>query len=389
MIRVLFVDHERRVLDALRRLLRPMRREWEMEFVATSERALKRMDDDPFDVIVADLQMPGMSGIDLLTRVKAEHPETVRLVLSSRIDQESSLRLIGLAHQFLAKPCDPEHLKVVVKRAAALRERLRNEDLLRVVAGISHLPSMPALYSELIALVESERSTLAEIGDVVGRDPGMAAKVLQLVNSSFFGLRRRVTDAAQAVSFVGLDNLVALVLGRHIFGELEAASAAGVSVTRMYERTLAIAGAAKQIAFLEDVDQHVANEFFLAGLLHDSGRLVLAANYPEAFLAASASDEESVIAAEIAELGTSHQEVGAYLLGLWGLPDVVVEAAAFHHDPSNAPSDQFAALTAVHVAQAVIDAESGAPDLDWDYLKSVGVDDRVDAWVKDAATALT
>ena len=384
MTRIVFVDDEQRVLDGLRRLLRPMRRQWEMEFIDDPQEALDRIDDEPFDIVVTDMRMPHLDGLAVLERVKEKHPDMVRFVLSGHTDLESSLRMTGLAHQFLAKPCDPEHLKLVVTRASLLREKLRSESLLKLVSGISALPSRPEVVAELMTLVEPPNSALSEIGAVIARDPGMTAKVLQLVNSSFFGLRRRVTDPVQAVSFVGLDNLVALVLGDHLFTELDAVSEAGVDVAAMHDLTTAVAVGARAIAAAEGLDREIHPEYFLAGMLHDAGQLVMAANFPDRYRNVLAS-EGPPLDAERAEFGATHEDVGAYLIGLWGLPDTVVEAAAFHHDPSPTPASGLTPVTAVHVARAAVTGDESA--LDWDYLRGIGVEDRVSDWMEVAARA--
>ena len=223
MTRILFVDDDPAVLEGIRRALRLFRREWKLVFATDSSSALAQAEEGAFDVVVADLRMPGMDGVRLLAAFKARWPETVRIALSGFLDRRASAQLTGIVHQYLAKPCDPALLLSVVRRATQLRDRLTDESLLRLVSGISRLPSMPALYTEVMQLVQDADSTVADIASVVARDPAMTAKVLQLVNSSFFGLRRRVTDPVQAVKLIGLDNLASLVLGVGLFARLRRA----------------------------------------------------------------------------------------------------------------------------------------------------------------------
>src|SRR5689334_7179510 len=114
--RVLFVDDEPLVLQALQRMLRPFRNEWEMSFVDNGGDALKLMAEMPFHVVVTDMRMPGMNGADLLLKVQEVYPKTVRLILSGHADKELILKCVGTAHQFLSKPCEPETLRAAVKR---------------------------------------------------------------------------------------------------------------------------------------------------------------------------------------------------------------------------------------------------------------------------------
>jgi DNA-binding NtrC family response regulator len=117
MSRIIFVDDEPRVLEALRRGLRIMRDEWEMSFVSSGMDALGLMNEKQFDAIVSDMMMPGMSGQELLERVKSTHPTVARIVLSGHCDQEAAFRLIGSDHFFLSKPCSRDLLKQTIELA--------------------------------------------------------------------------------------------------------------------------------------------------------------------------------------------------------------------------------------------------------------------------------
>src|SRR5262249_34954838 len=108
--RILFVDDEPQVLEGLQRILYPLPREWKMEFVASGNEALKRLGETEFDVLVTDVRMPEMSGIELLAEVVERYPQVIRMVLSGTVDQDLTLRSAALAHQYLVKPCDAQAL---------------------------------------------------------------------------------------------------------------------------------------------------------------------------------------------------------------------------------------------------------------------------------------
>ncbi len=115
MDRVLFVDDEQRVLDGLRRMLRTMRNEWEMEFVASGSSALRTLDERKFDVIVTDMRMPEMDGFTLLSQVSEKYPELLRIALSGQSELESQVCSSGLVHSYLAKPCPLSELTETVR----------------------------------------------------------------------------------------------------------------------------------------------------------------------------------------------------------------------------------------------------------------------------------
>ncbi|MGO9689473.1 MAG: response regulator, partial [Syntrophobacteraceae bacterium] len=181
---ILFVDDEPMVLDGLRRMLRGMRNEWEMEFVTNGHDALKILDTKRFNVIVTDMRMPGMDGCQLLNHVKELHPQLVRIVLSGHSDKDMILKSIGPAHQFLSKPCDAETIKTTVARVCSMREIMEDETLIKVVSAVESLPSLPEFYSEVVDEVNSAEGSLDRVGEIISRDSGMSAKILQLVNSA-------------------------------------------------------------------------------------------------------------------------------------------------------------------------------------------------------------
>ena len=381
MKRVLFVDDEKRVLDGLRRSLRPLRKTWEMRFELEAGVALQQMNDWPPDIVVSDIRMPGMDGVQFLQEVRNRYPEAVRIVLSGQADRQATMRLTGVAHQYLAKPCDPGELQEVVARAGALREKLTARPLIELVSGLSDLPSMPTLYAELMRVIDQPDSTMEDIASVVSRDPGMTAKILQLVNSSFFGIRRKITKPSEAASLLGIDTISALVLGHQMFSAVPRGTVLGAAVDRLYEDTMAVAAAARAIARSLKRSSDFTNECYLAGVLHDCGRLVLAANRPTDYLQilklAKEADRD-LLEVELEVLGATHQDVGAYLVGLWGLSDSVVEAAAFHHSPSAASSRSLNPLAIVHIARASVGDDD---EVDAVYAAETSITSAIDEWL--------
>jgi CheY-like chemotaxis protein len=249
MRRVLFVDGDASVLDGMRRVLHKLRNEWEMHFVDGAVVALEMLDSaGPFDVIVSDMSMPGMNGADLLEVVRDRHPGVVRIILSGRTDADLALRMATCAHQFLTKPCDSDVLKAVVTRSIALHQRLRDERLKEFVGGMRTLPALPRTYLDLSAAMACEQVTIAEVASIVERDSAIAVKILQLVNSSFFGLQREVNTLRDAVSFLGLTTIKSLVLQYGVLEEFRPDQAAPSFDIQEHQRhSLDVAHLAREI----------------------------------------------------------------------------------------------------------------------------------------------
>jgi|SRR5579871_320137 len=389
MKKILFVDDEPNVLDGLRRLLHPMRHEWQVAFATSGAEALEMLAGEPFDVIVSDMRMPGMNGVELLTEVKRRHPHLVRIMLSGHADQEDLLRSVGPTHQFLSKPCDTETLKATVARACALRSLLANERLHKLITRMDMLPSPVFVYTQILEAIQAPDASARKIGEMVARDIGLTAKILQMVNSAFFGIPRRVSDPVQAVCLLGLDVIQSLVLSIHVFSRFDQDKVPPEFVEAIWRHSMTVGKLARRFAATRSTDRHALDEAFTAGMLHDVGKLALAANLGGSYrqlLEIAHQQQITAVRVEAAALGATHAEVGAYLMGLWGLPDSIVEALAFHHSPSESPQRLFGPLAVVHVADCLVaeiqpeDSVTAGSALDTDYLAALGLADTIPAW---------
>lgn len=351
--RVIFVDDEEQILAGLKRMLRPLREEWGMDFAQSGPEALEKMEQEPFDVIVTDMRMPGMDGAQLLRIVSDRYPDMVRIVLSGYANEDLVYKSVPFTHQYLAKPIEADKLKAVVSRALALRSLLKNETIKKLVTRIDTLPSMPKLYMSLLEELKSPEASTKSIGNIISKDLGMTAKILKLVNSAYFGIRRHVQSPEQAVMFLGLNTIKAIVLSTEIFSQYDEKKLQNFSLEKLYNHSVTVGSFAKIIAEAEVDNKKNIGDSLMAGMLHDLGKLILIDNLPEQYslvLEQCQNDGKLVWEVEQDLFGVSHAEVGAYLLGLWGLPDDIVEAVAYHHHPSHCVHQSFSPLTAVHVA---------------------------------------
>ena len=282
-IRVLFVDDEPRVLEGLKRMLRPKRNEWQMTFVGSAQAALDALKAEPCEVVVTDMRMPGMSGAELLEVVQREYPDTIRLILSGQAETESVMKALGVSHQFLSKPCDADILQGTIARAFTLRDLAGNPAVKTLVARINKLPTLPATYQRLVECLKSPNADMDDVAKIISHDPSMSARLLKVVNSAYFGLAKPVADVARAGALLGLDRIMALVLGQGIFSGGEMPQVRGFSLEALWAHSLATATAAHRIAIDEDLDKEQVAAAFLAGMLHDIGKLVLAMGMPNEY----------------------------------------------------------------------------------------------------------
>lgn len=393
---ILFVDDEPNILQGLQRMLQPLHDEWDMTFVQSGADALAHLARAPVDVIVSDMRMPGMDGAQLLTEVMHQYPEVMRIILSGQVSREVVMKTVGPTHHHLAKPCDPESLKILVNQTSALQALLTNVTLKGLVASLKSLPSLPSLFLEIVEALKAPEVSIHQIADIIGKDVGMTAKILQLVNSAFFGLRRRVDDLPRALSLLGVDTIKSLVLSLHVFSQCDQTMLNRYALHTLWDHSFATGACARLIARAEKQAQHVVDAVVTAGMLHDCGKLVLVTNLPDVYgetLRLAQNQHLPAWEAERIRFGATHAEVGAYLLGTWGLPTTIVEALAFHHCPTRAMEKVFSPLTAVHLADALVHAqqatagESSSASIDLDYLTALGLADRLPVW-KEQCTIL-
>ena len=224
-------------------------------------------------------------------------------------------------------------------------------------------------------------TTLVEVAEIISKDPGMTAKILKLVNSAFFGLRRDIANMQEATSYLGIEAIKSLVLTVNAFSQFEGRQREAIPIGEIWSHSLLVGSGAKLIAKTESCPTSVQERCFVAGVLHDIGKLVLAVNFSDEYLELlrTIKSGNALCGAERARFGADHAEIGGVLLGLWGLPGAVVDAIALHHRPCASPVKHFTALTAVHSANAFAhgleDQISKEP-----YLSELQLRDRLGVW---------
>lgn len=322
--RIIFVDDEPSVLGGLRRQLWDRRNDWSMEFAPGGEEALAYLEAGPADVIVSDMRMPVMDGAALLEQVRLRWPATVRILLTGYADQEQGLRSAGSAHQFLNKPCDAATLRSALTHALELKALVPDPALQGDLARLVALPVLNGMQQRIQQELNRVDASLRRLGDLVEHDPGLSAKVLQIVNSASMALPQRVLRPAQAVALLGMDHVRSLWHALNVHRVLGQPGSAPSSVELGHGEQVALAARAA----LHPLGDEAAHLGFSAGLLHDVGALALQHCRPEAWRSCQGANSPEM---ERSACGADHASAGAYLLGLWGLESRVVQAVARHH----------------------------------------------------------
>ncbi len=389
--RILFVDDDELILRSVERVLRRPAAEsgWELCFANDGEAALLEMARAPVEVILCDANMEKMSGATLLRRVQERDPSVVRILLSGHTGLDLLRTALPYAHQFLPKPCDGQLLKSTLDSACAVRGLLARPEMRQLVGSSNDLPSAPRTFIELSNALSNPNTSARSVADIVERDIAISARVLQLVSSAFYGLPRAVTSVGGAVAYLGVEVIKAIVLSVEVGRMFPVTqSVADFSVDALQRHGTRVSQLAKRLLGYEPG----GDVLLVAGLLQDTGQLVLASRAASRFaiaLSTSHSRKQPLFELETEMFGASHAEIGAYLLGLWGLPQRVVHAVANHLEPQRSGSRIFDAAAALYVANllandpdvpALEEVPPHSVALDLAFLRAIGVAHQLEEW---------
>jgi putative nucleotidyltransferase with HDIG domain len=383
--RILFVDDEplmREFYAMVGSILGP---EYEVFTAPGGKEGLEFLENTPVDIVVSDLVMPEMNGQEFMTAVSHDHPESMRIVISAHEDQLTVAQCLMFGHRYFSKPFDLKGLAAVLKRICHLKHQVGSEKLKRVISGLGAIPTPPRIYLHLTEALNSPYSSIDEVGEIVQQDAGLTLKLLQIANSVHFGAARRIVTPMEAVQMVGLEILRGLVLCIHAFKFYQDKNFKSLSPSELWDHSLRTAAVARKLARYENLPDTLCEEAFISGLLHDIGKLVMAANADTEYqIVMQRSRAEGVPVDRIEQeiFGATHAQVGAYLLGLWGLPEPVVNNVELHHSLDLVSNSGFCPAAAIHIAQFLDRSSNRISQLDTHFLKKIGVENRVSEWEK-------
>ncbi len=346
---------------------------------ASAERLLQA---SPLDAVIVDGAFPGVTPEHLFKSAASLCPAAFRLALSGNFEHGSMMRTMGYAHQNLWKPCSLVDLRSALARAFALRDTLRNDRLKLLIAQINTLPVLPRLYLDFLDEVRQRSPSTERLGNIIRQDISLCSKILQLVNSAFFGLPHKLNSPDEGLLYLGLENVRVLVLSIQVFSLFDQSKVKQFSMEALWEHSWKVGGLARNIASLEKRPTEEIETAFTAGLLHDLGKLILLCGVPQAWqeaLELARTRPVPLWQAERERLCATHAEVGAALLAIWGIADPIVEAVAFHHEPELSGSNAFCALTAVHAANLLVN--DGAAQVSA-HLEALGLTEKFERWRK-------
>jgi len=354
---------------------------WEPAFAHSLEEAMSLLSEREFHAVVAAELVHG-GGVEVfLQEVNEKWPHIARLTLTSG-PFSRPVRPSLTTVQAVLDECGPEQLEASIERSANVHAIVSNPMTAAIAGHVDSLPTLPAVYRDVVNAASQEDASAAAVAAALQRDPALCLRVLQVVNSVMFGLRRRISSVQQAAAYLGIELIKSIVVTAEIFKSAERSDVGGFSLRRFQDYSLKIATLASEFA----ATRGLSEEAFSAGLLHDVGKLVLSLTRGTEFtkvllrVAATGEDAESV---EREVIGVSHSDAGAHLLWSWGIPFPIVESVAMHHATELAGGHPSELVAIVHAAEALYNIHAcGEPEatLDVALLERAGMLEELEGW---------
>ena len=379
--RLLFVDDEPILRELYSALGDSLGHGHEIQTAASGQEGLKLLGERNFDIVVSDLAMPEMDGVEFLNSVVRKYPESARIVVSGFADRMKVAECLTIGHRFFTKPLNFKALLALLLRICKYSYLVADERIRKIVCGNDALPTPPETYLRLNETLDSPYADLDEVGKVVEQDPGLSTKLLHIVNSAQFGISRQIVTPTEAVQILGVEVLKALMLGVKAFSHYDENPFLKSTFKDLWSHSLEVAVAARKLGAVAGLRAKDCEECFLAGLLHDIGKLILAANAEREYGLVLELSKKASLHLHQAETGIfacTHAHIGAYLLALWGLPDSVIRAVEHHHSLEQANLTGFDPLMAVHLAQNL--RPERKKQLEMPVLRKLGMEERIPEW---------
>lgn len=351
-------------------------------FVADDhDAAFDRLAREKFDCVFCCSQSGPEAAVNFLTEVWNRTPTVSRFVLAPSIDPETQVRCAFGAHHYLATPLQPRAVQNAIEEAALKYEILPNYRVQLLISHIRHLPSRPSIYFEVLRELHSPNADPAVVAELIQKDIGIASKLLQIVNSVFYGRAEAVHDIEEAVLFLGFDVTASVVLSLEALSRFEKIQPLNSLADEIWAHSQTLAELARKISQSFGQKRSASDKVYLAGLLHDIGKLVLAHNFPEEYrkiTSIAEKEKRPLVEVEREILDLTHADAGAYLLAVWGLPLPIVQAVSFHHAPADAVTQNFSPAAALHIAEHVLESDKPLDEIIGSYPQELGLFENTD-----------
>lgn len=385
---VLFVDDDRNTLAYYQKLVEGKKSRWRALFADNAGDAVTLLEQHYIDIIISDLEMPVVNGTILLQHVKKISPQTIRIIISGCHEDTAIMESLKLAHRVLPKPGSFEELTAILNRSYYLHHITLNHNARKTLMNVSSLPAAPSVINEITIALEDENCSLQDVANIISNDITMSVNILRIINSPYFRLPNQIVSIHQAIPLLGVDIIRSLIITLHFFDSFTPEDS--TILDELLKHSTNCAHYCRDIFTYERRPKEECDAAFITGFMHDLGKLIFTCSFPDKY------DEYKHLISIYTEMssdlekrlfGSTHSETGAFLLGLWGFDEEIIEAVAFHHNPLEAQCESPLLLAVLHCAD-IFEYEIRVPDsiehrvpLSVEFLEREGLLDREEIWL--------
>lgn len=207
---------------------------------------------------------------------------------------------------------------------------------------IDKMPSLPTSVAKVLEICNNPQASPADLNRVISVDPVLMGKVMKLINSAYYGLEQEITSLVRAIIMLGINTVKNLALSTAVLGSIGKSESKALNMEGFWRHSLCVGVTSKLIAKKRNVDKKELEEFFIAGLLHDVGKIPLNNRLPDQYvdvLGFSDRDHQTLNAVEIEVLGLDHGDAGLMIVENWGLSQQIRDAVSYHHGVADYSGD--------------------------------------------------
>ncbi|NLP33581.1 MAG: HDOD domain-containing protein [Clostridiales bacterium] len=349
MNRILIVDDEKQILKAMKRLFSET--EYDVLTAENGVEALELLEKTKVDMIICDMKMPIMDGYHLLSRIKKEYPNMIRISLSGYAEETAMYKatLHNISDYNIFKPWNNKNLLEDIHRIFASHRRLNTTNIHKAIEDIELFKEMPANCKHLLNLIENEdQETLIY---EIEQDTEISNLLMKVASSSIYGAMP--VSVKQAAIYIGMHNLKCFLYWAAMVIRIGYADQDENLIGLLWKHAYSTN---KILLFLYEAFLHKQppEASLFTGLLLNTGLIALIHEHEDMYedvFDNSSYILEDLFSLENEKFGVTHTDIGAYLLNRWDLPFPIVEAALYHHNPQDPLIINKELVNCVHIAE--------------------------------------
>lgn len=372
---ILFVTTDEKLMSELIRNIVPIQDDYSIFFADNGERCLQILANNKIDFVFSSANIIMPTGANILNEIKRLFPEVIRFALVPNLDNQTVAQISQYVHQLVPPPYTKETIVERIQRTLHIQKILNNEKVVNLVKNTTTLPSLPEIYIQIEQETAKPDFSLIKIANLISKDPNLTAKILQIVNSAYFGLQKEVTNINFALSYLGVNVIKSLIFYIHLFSHFKITSENRKHLEKFWQHSLVVASNSYHLANKYLQEKYEIDSSYTAGVLHDVGKFILlnTYTYPQNIILLAEQKAIDNLEAELEIYECTHAEIGAYLLGLWGFPLHIVEAVAYHHQPSLLNKSKLNLATIIHLADFLY----YVPRLDVEHIREINYEKEI------------